>query len=48
MVEATTLYELGPADFVDCLLAVKEKAQRCTALHRFDKKMKRQSGVTLL
>ena len=48
MVEATTLYELGPADFVDCLLAVKAKAQRCTALHSFDKKIKSLHGVSLL
>ena len=48
MVEATTLYELEPADFVDCLLAVKAKAQRCTALHSFDKKIKSLHGVSLL
>jgi predicted nucleic-acid-binding protein len=48
LAEATALYELGPADFVDCLLAVKAKAQRCTALHGFDKKMKGLPGVALL
>jgi predicted nucleic-acid-binding protein len=48
LAEATALYELGPADFVDCLLAVKAKAQRCTALPSFDKKMKGLPGVALL
>jgi predicted nucleic-acid-binding protein len=48
LVEATTLYEQGPADFVDCLLAVKAKAQPCTALHSFAKKMKGLPGVVLL
>ena len=48
LVEATTLYDQGPADFVDCLLAVKAKAQRCAALHSFDKKMKALPGVVLL
>ena len=48
LVEATTLYEQGPADFVDCLLAVKAKAQRCTALHSLDKKLKGLPGVVLL
>ena len=48
VVEATRLYEVGPADFVDCLLAVKAKAQRCTALHSFDKKMNGLPGVALL
>jgi predicted nucleic-acid-binding protein len=48
LLEATTLYEQGPADFVDCLLAAKAKAQRCAALHSFDKKMKGLPGVVLL
>jgi predicted nucleic-acid-binding protein len=38
IVEGTTLYELGPADFVDGLLAVEAKAHSCTTLHGFDKK----------
>jgi uncharacterized protein len=46
--EATSLHELGPADSVDCLLAVKAKAHRCTALHSFDKKTKGLPGVALL
>lgn len=48
LAEATTLYEQGSADFVDCLLAVKAKTQRCTALHSLDKKMKGLPGVVLL
>ena len=48
IVEATSLYELGPANFVDCLLAVKAKARRCTALHSFDKKIKGLPCVALL
>jgi predicted nucleic-acid-binding protein len=48
LVEATTLYEQGSADFVDCLLAVKAKAQSCAALHSFDKKMKGLPGAVLL
>jgi predicted nucleic-acid-binding protein len=48
LVEATTLYAQGPADFVDCLLAVNAKAQRCAALHSFDKKMKGLPGVVVL
>ena len=46
--QATALYEQGPADFVDRLLAVKAKAQLCAALHSFDKKMKGLPGVVLL
>jgi len=46
--EATALYERGPADFVDCLLAAKAQALGCTALGSFDKKMKGLPGVALL
>ncbi len=46
--EATMLYEHGPADFVDCLLAVKAKEMGCEALRSFDKKMKGLPGVALL
>ena len=45
---ATALYERGPADFVDCLLAAKAQALGCTALRGFDKKMKGLPGVALL
>jgi predicted nucleic-acid-binding protein len=48
MAEATALYERGPADFVDCLLASKAKARGCAALRSFDRKMKGLPGVTLL
>lgn len=48
MTEATALYESGPADFVDCLLATKAKAQGCEALRSFDRKMKGLPGVSLL
>lgn len=43
--EATALYANGPADFVDCLLAIKAKARGCEALRSFDKKMKLLPGV---
>jgi predicted nucleic-acid-binding protein len=46
--EATTLFERGPADFVDCLLAAKAQALGCAALRSFDKKMKGLPGVALL
>jgi predicted nucleic-acid-binding protein len=46
--EATSLYERGPADFVDCLLAAKARALGCQALRSFDKKMKGLPGVALL
>ncbi len=48
LLEAAALYESGPADFVDCLLAVKAVASTCTALHTFDKKMKALPGVLVL
>ncbi len=46
--EALMLYERGPADFVDCLLATKAKRTGCDALRTFDKKMKSLPGVVLL
>lgn len=46
--DATDLYEVGPANFVDCLLAVKARRLRCTALRSFDKKMRSLPGVELL
>lgn len=46
--DATALYEQGPADFVDCLLAVKARAAGCEALRSFDRKMKTLPGVALL
>lgn len=48
MSQATTLYERGRADFVDCLLAVKARALNCDALRTFDKKMKGLPGVVTL
>lgn len=45
--EVTSLYERGPADFVDCLLATKARARGCEALRSFDKKMKNLPGVVL-
>ena len=48
LAEATTLYERGPADFVDCLLAVKARQRGCSALRSFDKNMRRLPGVELL
>lgn len=48
MDEATALYEHGPADFVDCLLAAKARARGCEALRSFDRKMKGLPGVALL
>jgi predicted nucleic-acid-binding protein len=46
--EATSVYERGPADFVDCLLAVKAKEMGCEALRSFDNRMKGLSGAALL
>ena len=48
MVAATALYERGPADFVDCLLAVKAQQQGCDTLRSLDRKMKALPGVALL
>ena len=48
MGEATTLYERGPADFVDCLLATKAQLMGCESLRSFDRKMKGLPRVVLL
>lgn len=48
MAQATTLYERGPADFVDCLLATKAQSMGCASLRSFDKKMKGLPGVVAL
>lgn len=46
--EATALYAQGPADFADCLLAVKAGQAGCESLRSFDKKMRALPGVRLL
>ena len=46
--EATALYAAGPADFADCLLAVKAAQAGCEALRSFDKKMRGLPGVKAL
>ena len=46
--EATALYAEGPADFADCLLAVKAVRAGCESLRSFDKKMRALPGVKLL
>ena len=46
--EATALYAQGPADFSDCLLAVKAGQAGCDSLRSFDKKMRTLPGVKLL
>ena len=46
--EATALFEIGPADFADCLLSVKAKNAGCTNLMTFDRGMKNLPGVKLL
>ena len=46
--EATALYAQGPADFADCLLAVKAVKVGCEILRSFDKKMRALPGVKLL
>ena len=45
---AAALYEAGPADFADCLLAVKAAAAGCERLRSFDRKMRGLPGVQLL
>ena len=42
---AIALFEQGPADFVDCLLAAKAQTRGCSALRTFDRKMKDLPGV---
>ena len=46
--EAAALYAQGPADFADCLLAVKAREAGCESLRTFDKKMRVLPGVKLL
>lgn len=46
--EATGLFSQGPADFADCLLAVKAAQAGCESVRTFDKKMRGLPGVTLL
>jgi len=46
--EAVALYATGPADFADCLLAVKAIRAGCEALRSFDKKMRGLPGVKSL
>ena len=48
LAQATTLYERGPADFVDCLLATKAQLIGCESLRSFDRKMKGLPGVVSL
>ena len=43
--EAVALYAAGPADFADCLLAVKAVQAGCEALRSFDKKMRGLPGM---
>lgn len=45
---AIALYEHGPSDFVDCLLAIKAQGLGCEALRTFDRKMKASPGVVPL
>ena len=45
---ATALYDAGPADFADCLLAVKAQAAGCDQLVTFDRGMKKLPGVKLM
>ena len=46
--EAVALYVQGPADFADCLLAVKAVQVGCDSLRSFDRKMRALPGVKLL
>jgi predicted nucleic-acid-binding protein len=46
--EAVALYAAGPADFADCLLAVKAAQAGCDALRSFDKKMRGLPGFKSL
>ena len=46
--EATALYAAGPADFADCLLAVKAVRAGCQSLRSFDRKMRALPGFKLL
>lgn len=46
--QAIALFSRGPADFADCLLAVKAVQAGCDSLRTFDKKMRGLPGVKLL
>ena len=46
--QAKSFYAQGPADFTDCLLAVKAAQAGCESLRSFDKKMRGLPGVKLL
>lgn len=46
--EAIALFAQGPADFADCLLAVKAIRAGCDSLRSFDRKMRTLPGVKLL
>lgn len=45
VVESIALYERGPAQFVDYLLAVKAREAGCTGLRTFDRRMRALPGV---
>ncbi|MDZ7857062.1 type II toxin-antitoxin system VapC family toxin [Sphaerotilus sp.] len=45
---ALALYAQGPADFADCLLAVKAERHGCEQVVTFDRKMRRLPGVSVL
>lgn len=45
---ATALFQARPADFADCLLAVKAASVGCDSLRTFDKKMRALPGAKLL
>lgn len=45
---ALTLYEQGPADFPDCLLAVQAAALGAVSVATFDRRMRGLPGVQLL
>lgn len=48
VVQATVLFEQGPADFADCLLAAKAAQFGCESVRTFDRKMRGLPGVKLL
>ena len=45
---ATDAFEQGPADFADCLLAMKAAAAGCSQVVTFDRGMKALPGVRVL
>lgn len=48
VVQATALFERGPADFADCLLVVKATSAGCDQVRTFDRGMRALPGVKLL